>query len=345
MMVLDGQGRAWIAVPNHDCLIVVDLGPGVHISNATFKSVGFPKGSRPWSVALGPDGRMWCTLKGAESLARIDPGAVPGGPGAEAAVERFPVPGHACTDLVSAGDGRLYFLQEDGGLIGSIRALPVPAKAQPKLKVPKETKEPRKAGKTPMDAAPAKEETKVPVLEETAAFVPEEAKTPVAEETKAGVPGKAAVQPRHRKPEPTAASRNPYERLQAMGIILTPAVADAIFVKHRHDAQNGRSEFDPRYASGADLAQLIADGMEEAGEVARILSPAGSYLTVCRQAGVGRHKQFVPPGREPWYPVEQAPYFTDTDCFTVAAVPYFDTTTRTWSYLVKSAYPSRPDGE
>ncbi|BDU71434.1 pentapeptide repeat-containing protein [Mesoterricola silvestris] len=238
----------------------------------------------PWALAPDGQGNMWFTQQGTSSLGRVTPAGV---------ITEYPLPiGFRAQDIVPGPNGRMLFTVEGEPLIGSVLTVPpapasppVPAKAS--VAVPVETKAsagwtipnyaPRPERRKPLTDGERRElhirrllaaESRFEAQEEPQATPVEEVKTPAA------VPASLA---------------GPQERLASLDVNLSPGAIRSILAKHGFGRRPDKSQFAPGFSTPEGLAALIAEGMENAGAIARvrITDAEGHFLTFCTHPHVG----------------------------------------------------------
>jgi hypothetical protein len=302
-------------------------------------------GSRPRElgalVAL-PDGRgVWYCDGGGRIGCLLLAGSIP-------VILEYPLPdGDHPVTLTPSFDGRLFFTVEGRSRIGSIQACPLtlcvrkaddaPAEAAagagaaaegagPETKQPRLTDAQRRERAFQNQVRRSAEATTGPEAkpEGTGEAKTAELTGGAAEATEAApsASGKAASRP-------GAGARTPEELLQANQVILTQERLAYIQAKHGWDRRADKSQFAEAFSTHEALASLLAKGMNASSDtIGKIRSTTveGTYLTLCRQPGVGYYDS----GTD-WEP---------TDWFVVVTSLSMD---RAW-HTVKTAYPVRPRG-
>jgi hypothetical protein len=321
-------GRIWFTQTEPAAVVSCHLGKRevkpIDLEAALDRSAGGPP--KPGRIVIGPDQAPWFTLPERGSIARVLPGGQ---------IREFPL-GDAHhpivpEELVSSADGRLYFTVKGQHLLGSLLVVPKPAaqvqveraEAEPESKAagPVETKAQAPAEAMP-PAAAAPGPGPAPAPEAPAAAVVAETKVRAAA---AAVP--KPTSPPAAPPRPAAKALAP--SLEAINVHL-----DAEGVRHILDGhapgtsgQNGR--FTAPFASEDGIPRLLARGMLEAGEIARVRSNRrawdglGRYVTYCEVPGAG----------EVW----DGSAWTATDRFVVITNRYIQG--GYWHYKVITAFP------
>lgn len=263
----------------------------------------------PWAAALGPDGNLWFTDRGAGRIGRLT---------RDRKVEEFQLPpGLRPLELAAGHDGRMYFTLEGRHRIGAIVAVPrVEAKdgeAGPEPETPAAARRPerRKALtraerhallEERLQRAEARRQAREgPVAADGSGGGAEPEPAPETKPTAESKP-RAETKQSNEVPAPEGGDAGnappcPLERLAALGVNLTPGATRHILARHGHGRTAGRSHFHPRFSDREGLAELLAEGLEACGTLGRVrcTDRAGRFLTLCRRDGVGwRSRQGKP---------------------------------------------------
>jgi streptogramin lyase len=294
------------------CLLYLQDGPAaiglmdLEHDRVSLRRLPPAEGRDPHCLVRGPDGHLWYTDPGAGRIGRL---VIPHG------IEEFPLPrGMRPLEIVPGHDGRLLFTVKDRPWIGAIVAVPraagAPLKAaegsaqSPPARRPERGKGLSRAERQAlltgrMQRAEARQRARLarevpeggaadaapgPREERKVAGGREESKVPVGA-------GEGEVQEPGAGEEPPP---GPVERLAALGVNLAPAVVRHILAEHGNGAKAHKSQFHRRHSTRAGLQELLAQALEEAGDLGRVRvsDRAGRYMTLCGREAVGWHHRF-----------------------------------------------------
>lgn len=326
-----GQGTdLWFTQKDPDAIGRITLEPGSSKPVLEIRPLSTPGAptADPCGIALGPDGQIWCTEKTGDQIVRLNPDdsqtRFPLPPGTR------PLELIAGTDgrlyFTREGCNSIGAIRAEPRPATRSRAEAAVAQA-PGAAVPAASKDRPGAETAASWAEPAyapRPERRKPLTqqerwqrhEELMARAEQrfadrlalEAKTgqpapAQAPETKAetGVELAAELAKTETRVEPAAelakgapaaeASPSLGDRLEALGINLSRGALRHILRQHGHGRVAAKGQFSAALSTPAELAALLVQGLEEAGEIARIQSynPLGEkrYLTLCRRPEVG----------------------------------------------------------
>ena len=339
------DGAMWCTLSGLGSLVRIDPA-GAPSDPSDWKVTYFPLieldgvNRTPHALARGEDGNLWFTDPGACRIGRVTP---------EGEVAEFPLePGHRPVEWAASSDGRMYFTVAGKDLIGSIRAVAVPAEAE---MAPAQAKEgeitaspsgfefvlarPKPQRAKPLnrgerwertmraehaawealaaaEAGPAPAETKAPLSwTEIAQLHP-------VFETKADRP---AVAP------PVADTPPAKARLTALRLAIQPGMAELILGKHGWGKNPKKSQFSEAFSSEEGFEEMLAAGLAGArigGRVGR----DGRFYSFFHLEGAGRLGGPAAPA---------------TDRVLVITSEYWDTRARKWMHDLVNAYPMGGD--
>jgi hypothetical protein len=195
----------------------------------------------------------------------------------------------------------MFFTEEAGGRIGSIRALARPAETafqpgpSPEAKAswqvepfaPRPEPKPRKVAPSRAQPWPDLE----PLPEPAAGLESNQTRPAPAsvQETKQAipVPAPSLASPPPPRPRAPLPGLSPHVRLATLGITLPYTSLGHILTEHGHRYTGRKGAFAPEYSSIAALEQLLADSLEQAGGMAAVWRTDGRSETICLRPGVG----------------------------------------------------------
>jgi sugar lactone lactonase YvrE len=122
---------------------------------------------------------------------------------------------------------------------------------------------------------------------------------------------------------------NAAEVLSDHGVALTRRRTQRILWKHRNQAGTGKSEFAEAHSSREALAELLAEGVQQAGRPGQVFDANGSYYTYCQKPGVGRCLTGFG---------DQARW-RDSDRFVIVSTRRWNALERQYEFVVLTAFP------
>jgi streptogramin lyase len=240
------------------------------------------------AIAAGPDDHLWFVEADAGRIGRIS---------LAGDLTYFPLPaGTRPRQIFPSHDGRMFFTEDAGGRLGSIRVLARPAETVVQHSSPSEVKASwQVAPYTPRLQPKARKvaHRQAEPLPDPAAGM--DAKQPIPAsgtglETKHSGPAPAPslASPPDPRPRATPPGLSPHARLAALGIILPYGSLGHILTEHGHSYASRKGAFAPEFSSIIALEKLLADSLEGSGGLAAVWRTDGRSQTLCVRPGVGR---------------------------------------------------------